>query len=153
LHESQRGKPATDRKTPYHSLPDSIISPLLPATLYPEVALFNVQQNSEVTLPRLVATMAAHLPSSPVLLFVLLAVYVPAFHGSPAPLPATYDVSISCARNHSGAATYLSNTPSTFPTQQEPSLLGSEKSDGIPEHKEHKNNEIQRAIRERQRDK
>jgi hypothetical protein len=30
---------------------------------------------------------------------------------------------------------------------------GSEKSDGIPEHKEHKNNEIQRAIRERQRDK
>ncbi|CAL4974653.1 unnamed protein product [Urochloa decumbens] len=45
--------------------------------------------------PRLLSTaMAAHLPRLPFLLFVFLAVYVPASHGNPAMLPTTYDYSM-----------------------------------------------------------
>ncbi|TKW16155.1 hypothetical protein SEVIR_5G280500v4 [Setaria viridis] len=42
--------------------------------------------------PRLLAAMAAHLPRLPVLLFVFLALHVPASHGDP--LPTTYDGSM-----------------------------------------------------------
>ncbi|CAM0148666.1 unnamed protein product [Urochloa decumbens] len=45
--------------------------------------------------PRLLATaMATHLPRLPFLLFVFLAVHVPASHGDPAPLPTTYEASM-----------------------------------------------------------
>ncbi|CAL4955057.1 unnamed protein product [Urochloa decumbens] len=45
--------------------------------------------------PRLLATaMAAHLPHLPALLFVFLAVHVPASHGNAALLPTTYDASM-----------------------------------------------------------
>ena len=44
--------------------------------------------------PRPLVTMAIHLPLLPVLLFVFLAVHVPAAHGDPALLPTTYDASM-----------------------------------------------------------
>jgi hypothetical protein len=70
---------------------------------------------AEVSPPCLLATMAAHLPFLPVLLFVFLAVHIPASHGGPAPPLTTYDASICPESSRCGDVSikypfFLSNT-------------------------------------------
>nr|TKW16157.1 hypothetical protein SEVIR_5G280700v2 [Setaria viridis] len=68
-----------------------------------------------MSAPRLLATIAAHLPRLPVLLFVFVAVHVPASHGDPAPPLTTYDDSMCPESSRCGDVSikypfYLSNT-------------------------------------------
>lgn len=73
------------------------------------------KEPDEMSAPRLLATIAAHLPRLPVLLFVFVAVHVPASHGDPAPPLTTYDDSMCPESSRCGDVSikypfYLSNT-------------------------------------------